>query len=434
MAQRGECMYFEDKDVPPNELHTPNGFVMYIDEQTNLVKLTKRSDNGGGKYNKQQSEALIKAWHIMKNTHKSYKPIYLDPTLKTGQASALLEFKTWRDMYLKDPPKGAIAPWTKAEKAYYESLKTKRERYQYLVIRSGIRSSVIDIPLEAIANVDENGKLINKEYKELYEKVEANRGMAHLRDGNLAMAEWEIAAGMLGDIKGFRALRVAGFTARTYQKRVLVHQLGDIWEKGYYGHGSFVDGQYGSPLREAQFMNLVKKIKPDRFGMYPYIDEILGVDWIMDFNVVDRATTDGEGTNLRRFSDKIQEGKLLDPRDPRATEQTRKEFQAESQKFNLSRYDLELSNEWTQEEADLYLYIMLLEAKIMAVTPPQGYPNAPTYYIPEDLDELYKAGKLDKLLDPRIPAMYRVSFPQELRQKILSFAKKHNIKDDKINY
>ena len=422
-------MYFEYKDIPPNELHTPNGFIMYIDEQTNLVKLTKRSNNGGGKYNEQHSKVLMETWQIMKNTHKSYKPIYFDPSLKTNP-NHFKEFKAWRDLYLKEPPKGKIAPWTKAEKAYYESLKTKRERYKYLVIRSGIRSSVIDIPLDAIANVDENGKLINEEYAELYAIVEANRGLAHMSDGNLAMAEWEIAAGMLGDIKGFsKGPRCAGFTARTYQTNVLAHQLGVMWDGGYYGkYGSLIDdGTYNNPLRAAQAMNISKKIKPDRFGMYPYIDEILGVDWIMDFNVADRAATDGDGRNLWRLDEKIEEGKILDPRDPKNTEQTRREFREESKKFYLKRYDLELSNEWTQEEVDLYLYTMLLEAKIVATIPPQGYPNAPIYYIPEYLDELYSAGKLDKKLNPTIPAIYRESFPQELRDKIEWYAKKHKI-------
>ena len=176
---------------------------------------------------------------IMKSSpYANYKPIYFDPSLKTNP-NHLKEYQALRNLYLTQPPIGKIAPWTKAEKAYYESLKTKRERYKYLVIRSGIRSSVIDIPLDAIASVDENGKLINEEYRELYEIVEANRGMAHISDGSLVEAEWEIAAGMLGDIKGFSAIRVDGFTARTYQKRVLVHQLGEIWEKGYYTDGYF---------------------------------------------------------------------------------------------------------------------------------------------------------------------------------------------------
>ncbi|RDU59588.1 hypothetical protein CQA53_11360, partial [Helicobacter didelphidarum] len=401
-------MYYEYKDVPSNELHTINGFILQIDEQTNLVKLTKRkNDNGeiggGGKYNEQHSKALIKAWEIMKNTHKNYKPKYLDPNYYTGQKSHLSEFKAIQKLYYKDPIKGAIAPWTKAEKAYYESLKTKRERYKYLVIRSGIRSSVIDIPLDAIANVDENGNLINEKYRELYEIVEANRGLAHLSDGHLAMAEWEIAAGMLGDIKGFSGGQTAGFTARTYQKDVLSIQLGNMWERAYYGDGYFFYGTYQNPLRLAQVMNLVKKIKPDKFGMYPYIDEILGVDWVMDFSeyLDDRNM-------LHILNDEIQAGKLLDPRDPRATEQTRREFN--NQGFNLKRYDLEFSNDWTQEQVDLYIDTMLLIAKVMAVTPPQGYPNAPTYYIPEYLEELYREGKFDIKLDPTIPAMYRESF------------------------
>ena len=418
-------MYFEYKDIPPNELHTPNGFIMYIDEQTNLVKLTKRSNNGGGKYNEQHSKVLMETWQIMKNTHKSYKPLYLDPTLKTGQTSTLLEFKAWRDLYLKDPPKAKIAPWTNKEKAYYESLQTKRERYKYLVIRSGIRSSVIDIPLDAIANVDENGKLINEEYAELYAIVEANRGNANMAYGFLTMAEWEIAAGMLGDIKGFSALRKKGFTARTYQTNVLAHQLGVMWEGGYYGkYGSLIDdGTYNNPLRVAQAMNISKTIKPDRFGMYPYIDEIMGVDWIMDY-----GKHDVYGDVIIELDREVDGGKILDPRDPKTTEQTRREFREESKKFSLERYDLEISNEWTQEEVDLYLHIMLLEAKIVATIPPQGYPNAPTYYIPEYLDELYEAGKLDKKLNPTIPAIYRESFPQELRDKIEWYAKKHKIK------
>ena len=191
-------------------------------------------------------QEILRATNLLNQTNEildsspyaNYKPIYFDPNLKTNP-NHLKEYQALRNLYLTQPPIGKIAPWTKAEKAYYESLKTKRERYKYLVIRSGIRSSVIDIPLDAIANVDENGKLINEEYRELYEIVEANRGMAHISDGSLVEAEWEIAAGMLGDIKGFSAIRVDGFTARTYQKRVLVHQLGEIWEKGYYTDGYF---------------------------------------------------------------------------------------------------------------------------------------------------------------------------------------------------
>ena len=378
-------------------------------------------------------QEILRATNLLNQTNEildsspyaNYKPIYFDPSLKTNP-NHLKEYQALRNLYLKEPSIGAIAPWTKAEKAYYESLQTKRERYQYLVIRSGIRSSVIDIPLDAIANVDENGKLINEEYRELYEIVEANRGMAHISDGSLVEAEWEIAAGMLGDIKGFSAIRVDGFTARTYQKRVLVHQLGEIWEKGYYTDGYFFYGTYENPLRKAQMMSLAKKIKPDRFGMYPYIDEIMGVDWIMDYG---RYVMYEDV--MRELDDELIAGKLLDPRDPRATEQTRKEFMNRTKFFLQRRAEASALNFPYLPEFNARFEDNLknVYAKIRSITPPQGYPNAPTYYIPEYLDELYEAGKLDKKLNPTIPAIYRESFPQELRDKIQWYAKKHNIKE-----
>ena len=342
---------------------------------------------------------------MQSSPYANYKPIYFDPTLKTNP-NHFKEFQSFRNLYLKDPPKAKIAPWTNKEKAYYESLQTKRERYKYLVIRSGIRSSVIDIPLDAIANVDENGKLINEEYAELYAIVEANRGNANMAYGFLTMAEWEIAAGMLGDIKGFSALRKKGFTARTYQTNVLAHQLGVMWEGGYYGkYGSLIDdGTYNNPLRVAQAMNISKTIKPDRFGMYPYIDEIMGVDWIMDYGkYLDNASV------LWILDGEIDAGRLLDPRDPKATEQTRKEFRDRVSKvisFRTNKLDEFIDADVSNEENKEWLKNdFILRAKILAVTPPQGYPNAPTYYIPEYLDELYEAGKLDKKLNPTIPAI-----------------------------
>ncbi|WP_119286023.1 hypothetical protein [Helicobacter cinaedi] len=164
-------------------IYAPNGVGVEVNKQTNEIYFSTGTKEAG-KYNKKHSNIYFKSYKARESSpYKSYKPIYLDPTLKTGQSSSYLEFKAWQDLYLKEPIKGAIAPWTKKEKAYYESLKTKRERYKYLVIRSGLRSSVIDIPYDAYAGVDENGKLINKEYEYLYAEVETNRGLAHLSDG-----------------------------------------------------------------------------------------------------------------------------------------------------------------------------------------------------------------------------------------------------------
>ncbi|HED6598915.1 TPA: hypothetical protein R5Z01_001768, partial [Campylobacter coli] len=147
------------------EIYTPHGSILDVNKKTNEIYFDK-SSKPTGKYTQEYSKAVFKADKILKNSpYKDYQPRYLDPNLYTGQSSTLLEFKDWQSIYLKDPIKGSIAPWTKAEKAYYKSLKTKRERYKYLVIRSGLRSTVIDIPYEAYTNVDEKGNLINEDYK-----------------------------------------------------------------------------------------------------------------------------------------------------------------------------------------------------------------------------------------------------------------------------
>ncbi|EOX8372881.1 hypothetical protein ACPWWA_001885, partial [Campylobacter coli] len=89
----------------------------------------------------------------------------------------------------------------------------------------------------------------------------------------------------------------------------------------------------------------------------------------------------------------------------------------------------DIPNDWTNQEAKLYIDSLILESKLAVLTPPQGYPNAPYYWIPEHLEYVYKKHKLDKLLDPRIPAIYRYNFPRELRAKILKFGEENGIKD-----
>ncbi|MFY4766947.1 hypothetical protein ACOTVC_08845, partial [Campylobacter sp. GB48] len=106
----------------------PNTAELEVNKLTNKIYFNK-SSKPTGKYTQEYSKAVFEADRILKNSpYKDYQPRYLDPNLYTGQSSTLLEFKDWQSIYLKDPIKGAIAPWTKAEKAYYKSLKTKRER------------------------------------------------------------------------------------------------------------------------------------------------------------------------------------------------------------------------------------------------------------------------------------------------------------------
>ncbi|HEB9432668.1 TPA: hypothetical protein RZK50_001893 [Campylobacter coli] len=421
------------------EIYTPNGLILNVEKDTNKILIGDTINKPVDKYVEQHSKALFKAWEIMENSpYKDYKPIYLDPNFYTGQKSTLVEFKDWQSIYLKDPIKGSIAPWTKAEKAYYKSLKTKRERYKYLVIRSGIRSTVIDIPYDAYCNVDEKGNLINKDYKELYKEVEANRGMANMHKGWLFMAEWELAAGILGDIKGFIGalqLSMTGFKARTQAVNFLLIQLGH--EQGFkslydsYAYRGLTDGIHKNSLKAQMLKDFAKNPPYDEFGMLPFLDELIGVDWVIDLNEYDFAY-DEAGSIIRALDDDVLKGKLKDPRDIDSTPESRLEFEYKRDAYKngmLNGYGDNIPSDWTQKEVKLWLDTLVLQAKLAVLTPPQGYPNAPYYFSPERLEWDYKNHQLDKLLDPRIPAIYRYNFPRELRAKILKFGEENGIKE-----
>ncbi|HEB7537120.1 TPA: hypothetical protein RZH73_001475 [Campylobacter coli] len=423
------------------EIYTPNGGILDVEKETNKILLY---DGGAkvGKYTQEYSKALFEADRILRTSpYINYQPRYLDPEFHTGQKSTLLEFKEWQSIYLKDPIKGAIAPWTKAEKAYYNSLKTKKERYKYLVIRSGIRSVVIDIPYEAIGAVDEKGN-VDPKYEELYRTVDDNK---HNLRSSLFHNEWGMAAGILGDYKYLaNDMSQNGFNARFIQATILYIQLSggsSILDKpnllgAIYGYadiavGSGLVGVHKNPLREQQIKTLAKTLKADEFGMLPFIDEIMGVDWVIDLNKYDIAS-DQFGSMYKALRSDVVEGKIKDPRDIDSTYESRREFDRHRGGYKngmLQGYGTDTPNDWSEERAQLFNDTLILHAKLAALTPPQGYPNAPYYFSPENLEWYYKRHKLDKLLDPRIPAIYRYNFPRDLRAKILAYAKEYNIKD-----
>ncbi|ENR7770580.1 hypothetical protein ACEV1T_001881 [Campylobacter coli] len=417
------------------EIYTPNGLILEVDKNTNQIILY---DGGAkvGKYTQEYSKALFEAHNIKQNSpYKDYKPQYLDPEFHTGEKSTLLEFKDWQSIYLKDPIKGAIAPWTKAEKAYYKSLKTKRERYKYLAIRSGLRSVVIDIPYDAYANVDEKGRLVNEDYAYIYDEVSSHRGT--LKSYSF-FNEWELSALLLGNIKASPTAAV-GFKARQQQALFLQAQLGD--KNAFKSLGlavlcsnSFLTGQHWNKLRAKMIYDLHDyhyESLLDEFGMLPFIDEIMGVDWVIDYNKY-RIARDESGDIYKALRSDIVEGKIKDPRDIDSTYESRREFDRyRGGYYNgmVTGYGTDTPNDWSEEEAQLFNDTLILHAKLAALTPPQGYPNAPRYFTPENLEWYYKRHKLDRLLDPRIPAIYRYNFPQELRAKIRAYAKEHNIKE-----
>ena len=411
----------------------PNGEEVWFDKNTNLI-VSKTKDDNTTKYFKEKSQMLLEARSILDSSpYKNYKPLYYNPKPNSLGQTDYLSFKPWLDISYK-ASSNKLSPWTKTEKAYYESLKDKRDRYIYLVKRSNLKCTMIDIPDDAIGRVDSNGKLTKPEYAEIYDEVNAHKGTLK---SMLFAGEWAVCAGILGNPMGFANGNQAGFKAREFQIVFLSAQLGEVKALNFlsnlFKYSTYEVGLNKNLQMAEEFKKLAKNPPLDEYGMIPYLDEIVGSYFVMDFNrggVVINPT----GSMHRVLRELVEdEGKLLDPRDLDANETTREEFISYVKK-ELPEYAEIFSEKgypanYEDRDIDLYIDSTLLEAKIMSLTPPEGYPNAPYYNTPEELTRLYEAGKLDKKLNPLTPVMYRDSFPEDLRQKILSYAKEHNIKD-----
>ncbi|WP_204509865.1 thioredoxin reductase, partial [Campylobacter concisus] len=370
----------------------PNGMEIPFDKKTNLSvsPLDYGSDTIGVK---EHSQMLLQARSILDSSpYKNYKPLYYNPKPNSLGQTDYLSFKPWLDISYK-PSSNKIAPWTKTEKAYYESLKDKRDRYIYLVKRSNLKCTMIDIPDDAIGRVDSNGKLTKPEYAEIYDEVDRNKNTLKSR---LFSGEWRICAGILGDRRSFSSATVlnnSGFKTRARQAVFLAAQLGEVDAlkvlARYFSSSSYISGSNKDLQTKIKFENLSKNPPLDEYGMMPYLDEIVGSYFVMDFNR-DGVAFDPEGTTHKFLRELVEdEGKLLDPRDLDANETTREEFmsylKAEMPHFT-TRFDKKgFPNKMTDRDIDLYIDSTLLEAKIMSLTPPEGYPNAPYYNTPEEL-------------------------------------------------
>ena len=414
----------------------PNGMEIPFDKKTNLSvsPLDYGSETIGVK---EHSQMLLEARSILDSSpYKNYKPLYYNPKPNSLGQTDYLSFKPWLDISYK-ASSNKLSPWTKSEKAYYESLKDKRDRYIYLVKRSNLKCTMIDIPEDAIGRVDSNGKLTKPEYAEIYDEVNAHKGTLK---SELFAAEWNICAGVLGSTVGFSGgvgLGYAGFKARAYQSMFLSAQLGQDGAlealADMFQYSTYLVGLNTNLQMAEEFRRLAKNPPLDEYGMIPYLDEIVGSYFVMDYNRGGVANN-ADGTLHIELRELVEDkGKLLDPRDLDANETTREEFVKYvgniMHDFQDKFDEYAFPNTWDDRGLQLYIDSVMLEAKIMSLTPPEGYPNAPYYNTPEELTRLYEAGKLDKKLNPLTPVMYRDSFPEDLRQKILIYAKEHNIKD-----
>ena len=410
----------------------PNGMEIPFDKKTNLI-VAEKNPNMQLAPDLAAKVVLDSRSILDSSPYKNYKPLYYNPKPNSLGQTDYLSFKPWLDISYKSSS-NKLSPWTKSEKAYYESLKDKRDRYIYLVKRSNLKCTMIDIPDDAIGRVDSNGKLTKPEYTEIYDEVDRNKNTLK---SELFIGEWNLCAGVLGNPSAFGTGGSAGFKARDFQKAFLAAQLGEVEALNYLAD-SFKYYTYGMGVNKnidtyEKIRKLYKNPPLDEYGMIPYLDEIVGNYFVMDFNR-DGIINNADGSLHKRLRKLVEDkDELLDPRDLDANETTRNEF-VNYIKSNMSEFQEEYGkgafpNRWSEKDLSLYIDSALLEAKIMSLTPPEGYPNAPYYNTPEELTRLYEAGKLDKKLNPLTPVMYRDSFPEDLRQKILSYAKEHNIKD-----
>ena len=430
----GSLLIINKGNLMSKETYTviaPNGNIIEIDKKTNLIASKNIANDEA--YLKEKSQMLLDSRSILDSSpYKNYKPLYYNPKPNSLGQTDYLSFKPWLDISYK-PSSTKLSPWTKSEKAYYESLKDKRDRYIYLVKRSNLKCTMIDIPDDAIGRVDSSGKLTKPEYAEIYDEVDRNKNTLK---SELFIGEWNLCAGVLGNPSAFGTGGSAGFKARDFQKAFLAAQLGVVEALNYLAD-SFKYYTYGMGVNKnldtyEKIRKLYKNPPLDEYGMMPYLDEIVGNYFVMDFNRDNLVVIPNGGfyAGLKEIVEK--KGELLDPRDLDANETTRNEFDNFIKKVlddNKEDFKGGFPAEWDERRLSLYIDSTLLEAKIMSLTPPEGYPNAPYYNTPEELTRLYEAGKLDKKLNPLTPVMYRDSFPEDLKQKILSYAKEHNIKD-----
>jgi len=198
-------IYYLKGNAMNNETYiviAPNGREVIFNKNTNLIVPKPNSDIDVKNRiaNDQASKLVLDSRQILNSSpYKDYKPSYFNPNPNEYGQTEYLSFEPWYKLSFK-PNSKEISPWTKKEKAYYESLKDKRDRYIYLVKRSNLKCTMLEIPDDAIARVDEKGRLTKLEYKDIYDTVERNKNTLK---SNLFIGEWNICAGILGNPLAF---------------------------------------------------------------------------------------------------------------------------------------------------------------------------------------------------------------------------------------
>ena len=101
----------------------PNGDKIEFDKKTNLIA-SKNAKNNTARL-EEKSQMLLQARSILDSSpYKNYKPLYYNPKPNSLGQTDYLSFKPWLDISYKSSST-KLSPWTKSEKAYYESLKIR---------------------------------------------------------------------------------------------------------------------------------------------------------------------------------------------------------------------------------------------------------------------------------------------------------------------
>ncbi len=125
-------------------------------------------------------------------------------------------------------------------------------------------------------------------------------------------------------------------------------------------------GIHKNPLRAKLVKELAKTIQPNEFGMLPFIDEIMGADWVIDLNKYDFAY-DEEGRIIWALYNDIEKGKLKDPRDVDSTPESRNEFDDAMDGYRngmKTNFDVDIRNERDERSAKLTMDTLILSAKL----------------------------------------------------------------------
>lgn len=88
--------------------------------------------------------------------------------------------------------------------------------------------------------------------------------------------------------------------------------------------------------------------------MLPFIDEIMGVDWVIDYNEY-QISEDEFGSIYKALRSDVVEGKIKDPRDVDSTYESRRKFDRHRGGYKngmLQGYGTDTPNDWSEERAE----------------------------------------------------------------------------------